>query len=142
MNDEENGTANSTPDWLEENEQERIQKKDKFKAKAYAFTGTRSGVTYANRLLNPYYEAKEWFGTIQVQPWSEVADYDWANEEQTTGNIKWSRPKAYRTFNKLLKACIGKTDQEIFDIFSKAKAGKLNGITKQQYENMVNALPI
>lgn len=142
LNDEENGTANSTPDWLEENEQERIQKKDKFKAKAYAFTGTRSGVTYANRLLNPYYEAKEWFGTIQVQPWSEVADYDWANEEQTTGNIKWSRPKAYRTFNKLLKACIGKTDQEVFDIFSKAKAGKLNGITKQQYENMVNALPI
>lgn len=142
LNDEENGTANSTPDWLEENEQERIQKKDKFKAKAYAFTGTRSGVTYANRLLNPYYEAKEWFGTIQVQPWSEVADYDWANEEQTTGNIKWSRPKAYRTFNKLLKACIGKTDQEVFDIFSKAKAGKLSGITKQQYENMVNALPI
>lgn len=142
LNDEENGTANSTPDWLEENEQERIQKKDKFKAKVYAFTGTRSGVTYANRLLNPYYEAKEWFGTVQVQPWSDVSEYDWANEEQTTGSVKWSRPKAYRTFNKLLKLCIGKTDQEIFNIFSKARAGKLSGITKQQYENMVNALPI
>lgn len=143
LSDEENGTKNSSPDWLEEQEQERIQKKEKFKVKAYAFTGTRSGVAYKNRLFDPFYEAEQWFGSVQVQLWEDVKDFDFANAESTKDSkIKWSRPKAYSTFNKLLKLCRDKNDQEIFDIFQKAKKGQINGITKQSYENMIGALPI
>lgn len=140
--DEDEGTKNSSPDWLEQQEVERIQKKDKFKAKAYAFTGTKTGVQFKNRLLNPYYQAKEWFGTIYVRPWNDVKEEEFANASITEGKIKWSRPSAYHTFERLLSKCADKNDGEILDVFTKAKQGNISGISKNQYQNMVNALPI
>ena len=141
--DESTGAGKSSPDWLEKQEEERLKKKDKFKAKAYAFTGTKTGVAYKNRLLNPHYAADQWYGSIEVQRWSNVKEYDFANAESEKGSkVKWSRPKAYYTFEKLLKLCADKSDQEILDFIDKIKNGKVSSIPVNNFNNMVNALPI
>lgn len=141
--DETTGAGKSSPDWLEKQEEERLKKKDKFKAKAYAFTGTSRGVAYKNRLLNPHYAANQWYGSIEVQRWDEVKEFDFAKAESEKGSkVKWSRPKAYHTFEKLLKLCADKSDQEILDFITKIKSGKVATIPVNSFNNMVNALPI
>ena len=104
------------------------------KCHAYAFTGTKSGVTAANRLMDPYNQSSQWRGYVTVQKWEEVQDYDFANKKSEKGSkIKWDRPAAYKTYERILRLTKGKTKEEIFNLFNQIKSGKHSTITKAQY---------
>lgn len=141
--DSTSGTQDLTPEYAEKAEITAQENKKRLKCHAYAFTGTKSGVTAANRLMDPYNQSSQWRGYVTVQKWEEVQDYDFANKKSEKGSkIKWDRPAAYKTYERILRLTKGKTKEEIFNLFNQIKSGKHSTITKAQYQNMVRALPI
>ena len=141
--DSTSGTQDLTPEYAEKAELTAQENKKRLKCHAYAFTGTKSGVTAANRLMDPYNQSSQWRGYVTVQKWEEVQDYDFANKKSEKGSkIKWDRPAAYKTYERILRLTKGKTKEEIFNLFNQIKAGKHSTVTKAQYQNMVRALPI
>ena len=135
---------NENLEWLGESTTEKAEKKGKHSIKFYPHMLSKFGKAIVNRLLNPFNMTVGYTGYISVTTKDSYPDiYEVKDgDSEETKKIKQARTSALKTFEKLSKILKDKTSNEVEEILNKAQEVGISGVSENQFENMIQYLPV